>query len=90
MAQVRWGQVPAQLWSRVRVGLVGRHSQLAEHTSGFVECHGGVRGRVRIDPDSDHVSLLLKGCSDGGGTVAGNLSCRKHFTPLSSHADGGR
>jgi ketosteroid isomerase-like protein len=26
----------------------------------------------------------------GGGTAAGNLSCRKHFTPLLSHADGGR
>jgi hypothetical protein len=39
--------------------LVGRHSQLAEHVAGFIQCHGGVRRLVRIDPDGDHVSLLL-------------------------------
>jgi hypothetical protein len=71
-------------------GLVGRHSQLADHTSGFVQSHGRVRRLVRIDPDGDHVSLLLKGCRTMGSAAADNLSCRKHFTPLSSDAGGGR
>ncbi len=35
--------------------LVGRDSQLAEYVAGFIQCHGGVRGLVRIDPDRDHV-----------------------------------
>jgi len=47
-------------------GLVRRHSQLAQHVAGFIQCHGRVRRLVRIDPDGDHVSLLLKGCSDRG------------------------